>query len=419
MKFRIVALAATLLLAAATPATRAQPVDSPAGHAPTLLIYLAKGAPDACGRGCDRWIAIEGKVDKVAADRVEQFLRGVPDPRLPVYFHSPGGEGSQAFAIARMLRARKLTARVGRTIAEACPGTQADEACVMIKSTRPELRAAIVEQGAMCNSACGLMFFGATTREVGPDVGFGVHNSKIDIDFKRFVSERQRDQAMAEVRAKSDRQLREFIEAMGIGRELFDLIETVSYENRHMLTRDELYRFRIDPRSFGETPWVMETAGAPFIRKAAFARLGGRFIKLEWRLSCSAKNRSALLYARETGNAGAGLSAVAMTAGAQPLQRFIRLPMSPNSHEVWGTVIPVEAMTKLFEAASLAIGESTALPGGATSREFFDIDTIGLEAAWSKLQTACARRAAPGSRKATPPGSRTSPGAEALMPEPR
>ena len=90
------------------------------GHAPKLTIYLAKGEANSCGLGCDRWIAIEGKVDTDAAARVRQFLHGIKDTQLPIYFHSPGGDVRQAFAIGRLLRARKAIGRVGRTIASAC-----------------------------------------------------------------------------------------------------------------------------------------------------------------------------------------------------------------------------------------------------------------------------------------------------------
>ena len=41
------------------------PAENP-GFAHRLTIYLAKGAPDACGPGCDRWIAIEGDIDQDA-----------------------------------------------------------------------------------------------------------------------------------------------------------------------------------------------------------------------------------------------------------------------------------------------------------------------------------------------------------------
>ena len=38
-----------------------------AGFPPRLIIYNAKGPANACGPGCDRWIAVEGQVDEGAA----------------------------------------------------------------------------------------------------------------------------------------------------------------------------------------------------------------------------------------------------------------------------------------------------------------------------------------------------------------
>ncbi|MGN8548659.1 hypothetical protein ACQPTN_29770 [Bradyrhizobium sp. 13971] len=45
-----------------------------AGFAKKLTIYLAKGPANACGAGCDRWIAIEGEIDREAAQRIRTFL---------------------------------------------------------------------------------------------------------------------------------------------------------------------------------------------------------------------------------------------------------------------------------------------------------------------------------------------------------
>ncbi|KZD23741.1 ATP-dependent Clp protease proteolytic subunit [Tardiphaga robiniae] len=134
------------------------------GHSPKLLIYVAKGAPHACGPGCDRWIAVEGAVDTEAAARIRKFLRGVKDTGLPFYFNSPGGEVRQAFAIGRMLRARKAIGRIGQTVVSGCAGAQSDGACLKIKAGGGEIEARIVMRNAMCNSSCGYLFMGARLR---------------------------------------------------------------------------------------------------------------------------------------------------------------------------------------------------------------------------------------------------------------
>jgi hypothetical protein len=138
------------------------------------------GAPDSCGPGCDRWIAVEGEVDAGAAARIRRFLADAKDIRRPFYFHSPGGAVEQSYVIGRRLRGRKAIARVGRTLATACGGgTQVDAVCLKIKTAGGEIEAELNTRNAMCNSACSYLFLGATTREVAPDAVVAVPNSKL------------------------------------------------------------------------------------------------------------------------------------------------------------------------------------------------------------------------------------------------
>ncbi|MGY4294700.1 hypothetical protein ACVWXN_002795 [Bradyrhizobium sp. i1.4.4] len=189
------------------------------GFARRLTIYLAKGAPDACGPGCDRWIAIEGEIDGDAAPRIRRFLAGVKDTQRPIYLHSPGGNVEQSYVIGRLLRSRKAVARVGRTIATACAaGTQVDAACLKTKAAGGEVEAELTTYHAMCNSACGYLFLGATSREVAPDAALAVHNSRLVLVFHGHPAA----QAVAEYRqrriANADRDRAAFIAAMGISR---------------------------------------------------------------------------------------------------------------------------------------------------------------------------------------------------------
>src|SRR3981081_3536208 len=86
---------------AAPPWARPKPFVTPA---PPMVFYVAKGAPDACGRGCDSWIVLEGQVDASAAPRFKKFLQRIGNRNLPLYFHSPGGKLDQDLAMGGMLR---------------------------------------------------------------------------------------------------------------------------------------------------------------------------------------------------------------------------------------------------------------------------------------------------------------------------
>jgi hypothetical protein len=361
-------------------------------YAPKLTIYLAKGAANSCGQGCDRWIAIEGKVDFDAAARVRRFLRGVKDTRLPIYFHSPGGDVRQSFAIGRLLRARKAIGRVGRTIANACAAaSQADKACLKIKTAGGEVAAALATRGAMCNSACGYLFLGATTREVAPDAVLGVHNSKLIVEFRGHPSARWRAQFLGRLRDRDDRERSAYVEAMGISHELVDLIQTVKFESVHMLTRPELYRFRIDTRNLAETAWTLQPDARAFIRKTALAKKDdGSFRTMEWRLYCENKDHARLMFIREFDKGAAGASSVALIAGTEKPPSFEAIPARQGGYEVWSAVMAAEAVKNLFALPRLEVGESTLASDGKAIQAIFEIETRGLESAWPQLSAICA-----------------------------
>src|SRR6476661_7052942 len=118
-------LAAVLLLSASWPAAAA-PAKPPAktslaiALANPMMFYLAQGEPNACGAGCDEWIAAEGTITNGTAERMRAFLKRLPGNKRPIYFHSPGGVTSESLAMGRLMRERGMTARVARTLPFAC-----------------------------------------------------------------------------------------------------------------------------------------------------------------------------------------------------------------------------------------------------------------------------------------------------------
>jgi hypothetical protein len=373
-------------------AVAVEPLPEAPRFAPELTIYLAKGEPNSCGPGCDRWIAIEGTVDIDAAARVRQFLRGVKDTQRPIYFHSPGGDVRQAFAIGRLLRARKAIGRVGRTIATGCAAnSQADEACLKIKNAGGEVAAELATAAAMCNSACTYIFMGPTTREVAPDAALGVHNSKLIVEFTGHPSARQRAEFMARRRDRADRERSAYVEAMGISHELVALILTVKFENVHMLTRPELYRFRIDPRNLTETAWTLQAGARAFIHKTALAKKDdGSFRTMEWRLFCENRTSVRLMFIREFDKGTAGTSSVALIAGSEKPPSFEAFPARQGGYEIWSAVMATDAVKNLFALPRIEVGESTLMPDGNATEAMFEIETRGLEGAWKQLSAICA-----------------------------
>jgi hypothetical protein len=389
MIFRTLLIAALWLVSGEL---SAKPFPEIPGFAPRLIIYLAKGPANSCGPGCDRWIAIEGNVDQDAASRVRRFMRDVKDTQRPIYLHSPGGAVEQAYAIGRLLRSRKAVARVGQTIVADCgAAAQVDDACLKIKTAGGEVQAKIVTRHAMCNSACGYLFLGATTREVAPDAAMGVHNSKLTIVLRGHPSARQIAAFTESSVVKADRERVSFIQSMGISRELDDLIRTVKFESMHVLTRPELYRFGVDTRKIAETAWTLETAARPYIHKIALGKKGdgASFRTMEWRLFCENKDRARLMFIREFDKDAAGMNSVIAMVGSEKLVAFGTFPARTGTYEAWSETVGSDAMKMLLSASHLEMGEGTLMPDGKTNREIFDIDTSGLDAAWTQLFASC------------------------------
>ncbi len=402
MIFRTICLAALLFVHGlfVHGVARAEPLPANAGFAPKLIIYLARGAANSCGPGCDHWIAVEGVVDQAAALRIGRFLREVKDKDRPIYFHSPGGVVEPAYVIGRILRSRKVVARVGRTIVTACAaGTQVDGACLKIKTGGGEVEAELATYHAMCNSACSYLFLGATTREVAPDAALAVHSSKLTL----VVHGHPPPGLVAAYReksiAKADRERASFIQAMGISPGLNDLIKTVKFENLHVLERPELYRFGIDTRTMAETGWTLDSAARPYIRKIVVAKKndGATFRAMEWRLYCENKDRARLMFVREFDKDAAGTSSVVLMAGAEKPVTFGTFPARMGSYEAWSGTIASGAMKAMLAVPRLQVGEGTVTPDGKTTQEILDIGTAGLEPAWSRLFESCP--AAPSTEK--------------------
>jgi hypothetical protein len=389
MMLRLLLLAALLL---AHGEVRAETPAEKAGFPPKLIIYNARGPANSCGPGCDHWIAVEGQVDEGAAARVDRFLRDVKDSKRPIYFHSPGGSVRPSYVIARLLRSRKAIARIGRTLATACAGgTQVDAACLKIKTAGGEVEAELTTRNAMCNSACSYLFLGATTREVAPDAAIAVHNSQLTLLVRGSFSAQQIADFKQRGMARADRERAAFVVSMGISRELDDLIKTVKFENLHVLTRAELYRFGIDTRPLLETAWTLEAASRPYVRKIAAAKQsdGASFRTMEWRLFCENKDRARLTFVRESDQGDGGLKTMMLTAGSDKSVAFGRYPARVGKFEVWSDIVAPDAMQAMLTASSLQMGEGTRDAEGKTKLATFDIDTLGLGKSWTQLLSSC------------------------------
>src|SRR4051812_26542185 len=124
MRIVVGALSLALIAAAVPGGTALGKAAPPASVAVDLLkkpmvFYVAKGEPNACGLGCNEWIAAEGTFALAVAARLRAFLSKQRNRNLPIYFYSPGGLADHALSVGRILRERGMTAGVSRTLPDA------------------------------------------------------------------------------------------------------------------------------------------------------------------------------------------------------------------------------------------------------------------------------------------------------------
>jgi hypothetical protein len=203
-----------------------------------MIFVVATGEPNACGRGCNEWIAGQGQFDESAAQRFREFLAVLAKRDLPIFFNSDGGLLREAVQIGLILRENRMTAGVARTVPEGCHlGFPLDDACRSLIQSKREHKARLYFGGARCASACVYAIIGASTRHVDPGATLRIHSSVgREID-------------------KTENALRRYVMRMGVDPALVDATTKIPSRTFRGLSRGEMERFGIETRGFYETPW--------------------------------------------------------------------------------------------------------------------------------------------------------------------
>ncbi|MGC2777812.1 MAG: hypothetical protein WA418_19475 [Bradyrhizobium sp.] len=381
----------------ARPATLAKPAARPAQPSPRIgdgfapiAFALVRGPSDACGPGCDSWIAAEGKIDGGAAARFRKFMKQIGDRKLPIYFNSPGGNLEQALAIGTMLRERKAAVRVGRTTLRECGfEPQEGEVCTKLKLSARELHGEVWTRGAVCNSACPYIILGGTAREIAPDATLAVHSPRVILNFTGGVPTREmRAQALQQAMARSDRMVLDHITKLGADPALLTAARSVPFESMRILTREEIARFALDRRDRVDSPWMFEAANRGIAYKTILARKEGEtsFGTTRFQLVCFDQNRFELDVERNVPS-GSGHASLAMVGGDLRLN-FLSPPRRSGGRETWGVFLDggqVRALA-LTRMAELTDGPSNvARPDGVP----FPVASEGLQSALKMLTDTC------------------------------
>jgi len=364
-----------------------------------MFFYVAKGEPNACGPGCNEWIAAEGTFDLAVAARLRAFLSKPRNRNLPIYFYSPGGLADHAFSVGRILRERGMTAGVSRTLLDACK-TLDEKACSALKRSGQTLTAEL-NPIASCNSACVYALIGAKERRVPPGARLGVHSGKLllmKIDQQGRVVSVQSSSAKSRMDA-FDARTRKYIAEMGIDTKLYDIASSVPHESGRYLSRDEIAALKIDARGFQETGWMLVPSQRAAVRKLFIEAKGPEH--KEYRVSvvdfsCGGSSSIQLAYIRGlSSDEGSGAEISGLVVDGKEILMLRLKPaafkldvVDPGaSFDRWDRFEPIEFLEALAKQDSLEIGAGRS--GRRLAAMSVKLSTAGLASAIGALRTKC------------------------------
>jgi hypothetical protein len=351
-----------------------------------LAFYVAKGPPNACGKGCNTWIAAEGGFDLGAVARFKQFLKTTSNRRLPIFFHSPGGVAQNAMTVGRIMRILKMTAGVAKTTPVECVTAKlSDKACHQLKSSGRELAAELSDSRGVCASACVYALLGASTRDVAPGAILGIHAG---LPVSIYSDGRVALGSIAAKR-KVKTQLQAYIAEMGVDPALLDAAEATSHDQIRVLTRDEIVRFKIDPRDAAETLWALQvpSSGNAYLAKRVAQVKGDEsavYLQRTLAISCAKSPINLILayfWQPEAGHPPNAGPIKVNIGGSWTMLPSTRMPLS-DRNQVRVSQLAVERIKWATKANAIFVDEGPSSP-------LFSFSTVGLSDALVELTKRC------------------------------
>lgn len=154
-------------------AGRAFATDTAPDLGPTMQFGIVRSNAPGCEPICPEWISAEGSIEAGTPALFKRMLKTLGGRKLPIVVNSPGGNVEAALALGRLIRKNKLDIAIGKTVFSGC---QPDaKGCQDRDKNGARYLGNVIDYGAMCNSACPLMFAGGVRRVAGEWAYLGVH----------------------------------------------------------------------------------------------------------------------------------------------------------------------------------------------------------------------------------------------------
>jgi hypothetical protein len=361
-----------------------------------MVFFVAKGQADSCGPGCSEWIAAEGQFLPGTAQRFRDFLGKLSRRDLPIFFHSPGGGAGDALQIGTILRERRMTAGIGRTIAEQCGVFARNDPCQRAIASGSEIRARLRTAEGQCHSACVIAFAGASNRRIPAGALLGVHSIRFSARLKQLASKqpaaRQMPNAGEFSVSAAHHGLERYLILMGIDPRLQQIAAKVEPRRMYVLGRDEITRFGVESSAFYETSWAAFADGEkrPFALKSVTRTVEPD--RKEHRVAgvhfwCF-RERIWLIYQREASSETRSIAFVRIAAGESELS--LQYGKEAAASEMWMAPADLTFLNRTMAVPSLTVTEGMVASETTRLRErAFKVSTAGLSRAMGRVLKSC------------------------------
>jgi hypothetical protein len=184
--------------------------------------------------------------------------------------------------------------------------------------------------------------------------------------------------------------LRQYLVRMGAEPGLLVVASTTRYEDLHVLTRDEIFRFGIDRREFVETPWTFENVGRGVVLKTAIQKNGDRsFWQTQLRLLCFNADQFELGLQRPAAAANVLLPSLSISSGGPRPLYLSPASSKPTGSDLWGLRLNKASVQALAELPQFDFTETSQGNDGRRLAHSVKFSGEGLPRALDSLLATC------------------------------
>ncbi|WP_245455667.1 MULTISPECIES: hypothetical protein [unclassified Mesorhizobium] len=228
---------------------------------PPMRFVVVRSNAVGCEPNCPEWISAEGTIEAGTPALLKRMLKRLGGRKLPIVVDSPGGNVDAALTLGRLIRRSGLDIAVGKTWFDGCMPDDKD--CTANKGSDAGYFGEPYASGAICNSACPLMFAGGVRRVVGEWAYLGVHqitttyirtkllyrttykvvNGKKKVISTKVVSRKNAGSYKTYEMSKAvEKRLAAYFRDMGVGEDVLTTMKNTPASDIHQLALETMLR---------------------------------------------------------------------------------------------------------------------------------------------------------------------------------